>query len=92
MRRLLENGANTSFVNRSWTTAIPIERLVEDPARRLAALGGKPHPRIVHPRELYGPDRRNATGIDLRDPQALEALAASHERGVRARLRGGADA
>ena len=75
VRRLLENGANTSFVNQLMDAAIPIERLVEDPARRLAALGGTPHPKIVHPRDLYGPDRPNARGVDLRDPQALEALA-----------------
>ena len=75
VRRLLENGANTSFVNQLMDAAIPIERLVEDPASRLAALGGTPHPKIVHPRDLYGPDRPNARGVDLRDPQALEALA-----------------
>ena len=75
VRRLLENGANTSFVNQLMDAAIPIERLVEDPASRLAALGGTPHPKIVHPRDLYGPDRPNARGVDLRDPQVLEALA-----------------
>jgi RHH-type proline utilization regulon transcriptional repressor/proline dehydrogenase/delta 1-pyrroline-5-carboxylate dehydrogenase len=76
VRRLLENGANTSFVNQLLDPAIPLERLVEDPVRRLTALGGTPHPKIVHPRELYGPERRNAEGIDLRDPLALERLAA----------------
>jgi RHH-type proline utilization regulon transcriptional repressor/proline dehydrogenase/delta 1-pyrroline-5-carboxylate dehydrogenase len=75
VRRLLENGANTSFVNQLMDESIPIGRLVEHPARRLAALGGTPHPKIVHPSDLYGPDRRNAQGIDLRDPQALDTLA-----------------
>ncbi len=75
VRRLLENGANTSFVNQIMDDAIPIDSLVEDPARRLAALDAKPHPRIVPPRDLYGPARPNARGFDLRDPEALEALA-----------------
>jgi RHH-type transcriptional regulator, proline utilization regulon repressor / proline dehydrogenase / delta 1-pyrroline-5-carboxylate dehydrogenase len=75
VRRLLENGANTSFVNQIMDDAIPLERLVEDPVKRLAELGGKPHPKIVHPRDLYGPARPNAKGIDLRDPLALERLA-----------------
>jgi RHH-type transcriptional regulator, proline utilization regulon repressor / proline dehydrogenase / delta 1-pyrroline-5-carboxylate dehydrogenase len=75
VRRLLENGANTSFVNQIMDEAIPIERLVEHPVKRLAELGGKPHPKIVHPRDLYGQDRPNAKGIDLRDPLELERLA-----------------
>jgi RHH-type proline utilization regulon transcriptional repressor/proline dehydrogenase/delta 1-pyrroline-5-carboxylate dehydrogenase len=75
VRRLLENGANTSFVNQIMDDAIPLERLVEDPVKRLAELGGRPHPKIVHPRDLYGPARPNAKGIDLRDPRALERLA-----------------
>ena len=75
VRRLLENGANTSFVNQLMDESIPIERLVEDPVRRLAGLGGTPHPSIVPPRELYGPERPNAKGVDLRDPQVLDDLA-----------------
>ena len=75
VRRLLENGANTSFVNRIMDDAIPIETLVEDPALRLATLRRKPHPSIVRPGEIYGPDRQNSKGIDLRDPEVLERLA-----------------
>lgn len=75
VRRLLENGANTSFVNQIMDDAIPIETLIEDPAPRLAALACKPHPKIVAPRDLYGAARPNAEGIDLRDPPVLERLA-----------------
>jgi RHH-type transcriptional regulator, proline utilization regulon repressor / proline dehydrogenase / delta 1-pyrroline-5-carboxylate dehydrogenase len=75
VRRLLENGANTSFVNRIMDDAVPIEDLVEDPALRLAGLERKPHPRIVRPGEIYGPDRRNSKGPNLRDPSELERLA-----------------
>jgi RHH-type proline utilization regulon transcriptional repressor/proline dehydrogenase/delta 1-pyrroline-5-carboxylate dehydrogenase len=75
VRRLLENGANTSFVNRLVDEEAPIEEIVADPIARLAALPQKPHPRIPLPRDLYGPGRRNARGIDLSDPLRLSALA-----------------
>ncbi len=75
VRRLLENGANSSFVNQIMDDTIAIDSLVEDPVQRLAGLAVKPHPKIVHPDKLYGPDRANARGVDLSDPQALEQLA-----------------
>ncbi|HLI20387.1 MAG TPA: bifunctional proline dehydrogenase/L-glutamate gamma-semialdehyde dehydrogenase PutA, partial [Stellaceae bacterium] len=74
VRRLLENGANTSFVNRLIDERAPVEALIADPVARLKALKAKPHPRIKLPRELY-PDRRNSRGIDLSDPTRLLALA-----------------
>ncbi len=74
VRRLLENGANTSFVNRLVDEEAPIEEIVADPATRLAELKVKPHPRIVLPRDLYGAERKNARGLDLADPTALAAL------------------
>jgi RHH-type proline utilization regulon transcriptional repressor/proline dehydrogenase/delta 1-pyrroline-5-carboxylate dehydrogenase len=75
VRRLLENGANTSFVNRILDEEVPLEALIEDPAAALARLEPKPHPRIPLPADLYGPDRRNARGIDLRDPAVIDRLA-----------------
>jgi RHH-type proline utilization regulon transcriptional repressor/proline dehydrogenase/delta 1-pyrroline-5-carboxylate dehydrogenase len=74
VRRLLENGANTSFVNRIVDDRQPIEEIIADPIARLAQLPVKPHPRIPLPRELYGPERQNARGLDLNDPTALTAL------------------
>jgi RHH-type proline utilization regulon transcriptional repressor/proline dehydrogenase/delta 1-pyrroline-5-carboxylate dehydrogenase len=74
VRRLLENGANTSFVNRIVDDRQPIEEIIADPIARLAQLPVKPHPRIAQPRDLYGPARRNAEGLDLNDPTALTAL------------------
>ena len=71
VRRLLENGANTSFVNRVVDPAVTIDDLIADPASSVAATGGTPHPRIPLPRDLYG-DRRNSSGLDLAD----EAVAA----------------
>jgi RHH-type proline utilization regulon transcriptional repressor/proline dehydrogenase/delta 1-pyrroline-5-carboxylate dehydrogenase len=75
VRRLLENGANSSFVNRILDPAIPIETLVEDPALRLARLEPKPNPKIPLPRVLYGAGRVNSRGIDLADPEELAGLA-----------------
>jgi RHH-type proline utilization regulon transcriptional repressor/proline dehydrogenase/delta 1-pyrroline-5-carboxylate dehydrogenase len=75
VRRLLENGANTSFVNRLVDEKSEISEIVADPIARLAALSAKPHPRIPLPRDLYGAERRNARGLDLSDPARLERLA-----------------
>ncbi len=74
VRRLLENGANTSFVNRITDDRQPIDEIIADPVARLAGLAVKPHPRIPLPADLYGPARRNSAGLDLDDPAALTAL------------------
>ena len=74
VRRLLENGANTSFVNRILDDRQPIDEIVADPVARLAGLAPKPHPRIPLPADLYLPARRNSRGIDLADPPALTVL------------------
>ncbi len=77
VRRLLENGANTSFVNRLADEKLPVADIVADPVLRAQALRSKPHPGIPRPTDLYGPSRRNARGLDLADPRALEKLAAA---------------
>ena len=74
VRRLLENGANTSFVNRIIDEQSPIEDIVADPLQKSAALAGEPHPRIPLPRDLYRPERANAGGVDLSDPLVTAAL------------------
>ena len=74
VRRLLENGANTSFVNRIVDQRAPIDDLVADPVAALARLATKPHPRIPLPRDLFQPTRRNSEGIDLADPPAQAEL------------------
>jgi RHH-type proline utilization regulon transcriptional repressor/proline dehydrogenase/delta 1-pyrroline-5-carboxylate dehydrogenase len=76
VRRLLENGANTSFVNRIQDEKLPIEEIIADPIERARSLSYVPHPRIPQPRDLYGGDRVNAKGVDLSDRARLEALAA----------------
>jgi RHH-type proline utilization regulon transcriptional repressor/proline dehydrogenase/delta 1-pyrroline-5-carboxylate dehydrogenase len=89
VRRLLENGANSSFVNRIGDPAVAIGELTADPAAQVLAMPvpGAPHEQIALPAALYGA-RRNAAGLDLSDEATLgtlgEALAASAAREWRA--------
>ena len=83
VRRLLENGANSSFVNRLADDALPVSAIIADPVARTAALEVKPHPRICLPVDLYAPERRAARGIDLTDPRALGPLAEAMEDAAR---------
>jgi RHH-type proline utilization regulon transcriptional repressor/proline dehydrogenase/delta 1-pyrroline-5-carboxylate dehydrogenase len=76
VRRLLENGANSSFVNQIVDPDVPLDRLVEDPVTAAKPLGGSPHPRVPMPADLY-PDRRNSRGIDLTNELALAELEAA---------------
>lgn len=73
VRRLLENGANASFVHRIADAKLPIEQVIQDPVALVTAQGQAAHPRIVLPEELYGPGRPNARGLDLNDPLTLAA-------------------
>ena len=77
VRRLLENGANTSFVNRIVDKAAPVDDIIADPCERTARVGAKPHPRIPLPARLFGDERENSRGLDLGDPAALRAFAAT---------------
>jgi len=74
VRRLLENGANTSFVNRIADEQTPVEEIVRDPVAEADELDQKAHPYIPPPRLLYGPSRLNARGVNLADPIAFAAL------------------
>jgi len=76
VRRLLENGANTSFVNRIVDEKAPVAELVADPVAQVAALESVPHPGIALPAEMFGDERRNSLGVNLSDPGALALLAA----------------
>lgn len=80
VRRLLENGANTSFVNRLVDDRTPIDTIVADPVERLSAHAVKRHPHIPLPRDIYDPQRLNARGIDLTDSRTLEDLDRAMER------------
>jgi RHH-type proline utilization regulon transcriptional repressor/proline dehydrogenase/delta 1-pyrroline-5-carboxylate dehydrogenase len=79
VRRLLENGANTSFVNRFMDEEVPVAEIVRDPIAEVERLDTYPHPRLPVPEALYG-DRRNSTGLDLGNPAVLAELAAVASR------------
>jgi delta-1-pyrroline-5-carboxylate dehydrogenase (PutA C-terminal domain) len=74
VRRLLENGANSSFVNRIVDDKLPIDEIIADPITTLRRFEQIPHPRIPLPVELYGSERRNSVGVDLCDPHVLVRL------------------
>lgn len=73
VRRLLENGANSSFVNKLADDKTPIDKIVYDPTERIAALESKPHPRIPKPADIYG-KWENSLGIDLSNNLTLAAF------------------
>jgi RHH-type proline utilization regulon transcriptional repressor/proline dehydrogenase/delta 1-pyrroline-5-carboxylate dehydrogenase len=73
VRRLLENGANSSFVNRIADEQVSIDELVGDPVAELDRLTPKRNPKIVLPTDLFGA-RRNSAGVDLSDPLVREPL------------------
>ncbi|MFC4256935.1 bifunctional proline dehydrogenase/L-glutamate gamma-semialdehyde dehydrogenase PutA [Croceibacterium xixiisoli] len=75
VRRLLENGANSSFVNRMADAEVPVEELVGDPVAELAAITPRRNPAIPLPADIF-PGRRNSAGVDLADPLVREALLA----------------
>jgi RHH-type transcriptional regulator, proline utilization regulon repressor / proline dehydrogenase / delta 1-pyrroline-5-carboxylate dehydrogenase len=74
VRRLLENGANTSFVNRIIDEDVSIDDIIVDPVAKVRALTSKPHPQIPLPRDIYGAERKNSKGIDLTNHDELAML------------------
>ena len=76
VRRLLENGANTSFINRFMDEQVAVADIVRDPVAELERAEGVANPRIALPADLFA-DRRNSRGVDAGDPRALAALAAA---------------
>jgi RHH-type proline utilization regulon transcriptional repressor/proline dehydrogenase/delta 1-pyrroline-5-carboxylate dehydrogenase len=73
VRRLLENGANTSFVNRFMDEEVPVAEIVRDPISEIERLETYAHPRLPLPAALYS-DRRNSHGVDLGNPREVEAM------------------
>ncbi|MBV9696657.1 MAG: bifunctional proline dehydrogenase/L-glutamate gamma-semialdehyde dehydrogenase PutA, partial [Gammaproteobacteria bacterium] len=73
VRRLLENGANSSFVHQFLNPELPVEQVVRDPLTLLEAAKDTPS-RIREPAALYGPERANSAGEDFGDPATVAAL------------------
>ncbi|GIX34991.1 MAG: bifunctional protein PutA [Lysobacteraceae bacterium] len=83
VRRLLENGANTSFVNKITDPAVRPETLVTDPRRTVAGFESISHPKIPLPVALYGDGRKNSMGIHLANENELRRLGEAMNRAVR---------
>jgi RHH-type proline utilization regulon transcriptional repressor/proline dehydrogenase/delta 1-pyrroline-5-carboxylate dehydrogenase len=80
VRRLLENGSNTSFVNRIVNENEPIDAIVADPVRTVDAFETAAHPRIPQPVDIYQPERRNSMGVHLANGAVLDAMAQRMEQ------------
>ena len=74
VRRLLENGANSSFVHQLADERLSEDEILADPVEKIASVGGTRHPSIPLPVDLFGAGRRNSSGIDLSDREVLAGV------------------
>lgn len=74
VRRLLENGANSSFVNAIVDETKPVERLLEDPVEKIQRLATKYNQQITLPADLFAGERKNSQGLDLTDINEITPL------------------
>jgi RHH-type proline utilization regulon transcriptional repressor/proline dehydrogenase/delta 1-pyrroline-5-carboxylate dehydrogenase len=81
VRRLLENGANSSFVSVAADPDIPVTELLKRPADIVVRPEAARHPKLPLPRDLYGPERRNSRGVEFGNQGALDALLAEIRAG-----------
>ena len=80
VRRLLENGANSSFVNQIVDESVTAEEIARDPIAAVAGLGAEvANPTIAAPPDLFMPARRNAKGWDLTDPLTVAEIEAARQ-------------
>jgi len=77
VRRLLENGANSSFVHQLADENLTDQDLLADPVAKIEAVGGTRHPSIPLPEDLFAPERKNSEGLDLNDAPELKRIAAA---------------
>src|SRR5262245_32188932 len=74
VRRLLENGANSSFVSVAADPAVPVAEILRRPQHWIADASHARHSHIPLPRDLYAPARTNSAGVEFGDRASLEAL------------------
>jgi RHH-type transcriptional regulator, proline utilization regulon repressor / proline dehydrogenase / delta 1-pyrroline-5-carboxylate dehydrogenase len=84
VRRLLENGANTSFVNRLADDALPVEDIIADPVEVAEREREGRVALMPRPGEIYAPDRRNSRGVALYEPALRAALSQEIETALAA--------
>src|SRR4051812_47125623 len=76
VRRLLENGANSSFVSVAADPNVPVASLLRRPAEIIERPEAARHPRLPLPRDLFAPERRNSRGVEFGHRRSLEGLLA----------------
>ena len=76
VRRLLENGANSSFVSVAADPAVPVAQILKRPQDWIGAPARARHPHIPLPRDLFAPERSNSSGVEFGDRLALGELLA----------------
>ncbi|MBT8079823.1 MAG: bifunctional proline dehydrogenase/L-glutamate gamma-semialdehyde dehydrogenase PutA [Gammaproteobacteria bacterium] len=74
VRRLLENGANTSFVNRIIDSSVDVDEIVADPIEQARSHDFEPHPAIPQPPDIFMPERVNSASVNLADKLDAEPL------------------
>lgn len=101
VRRLLENGANTNFINRIADESTPLENLVVNPVERINNLANKPHPYIPLPKDIYQSnknpedhldtqaERLNSAGLDLSNVHTLNTLKTAMEEACKTSFESG---
>jgi len=77
VRRLLENGANSSFVMNAGDRSVPVERLLRAPAAIVGEPAAARHRALPRPPQLYGAVRKNSLGIEFGERAALAATLAA---------------
>ncbi len=82
VRRLLENGANSSFVSVAADPSVPIEDILRRPQSAITNARGARNKNIPLPRDLYRPERQNSAGIEFGERSSLEALLAEIRAGA----------
>jgi RHH-type transcriptional regulator, proline utilization regulon repressor / proline dehydrogenase / delta 1-pyrroline-5-carboxylate dehydrogenase len=82
VRRLLENGANSSFVSVAADKGVPIETILRRPQSQITDPSEARNRHIPLPRDLYRPERRNSAGVEFGDCAVLRALLAEVSAGT----------
>src|SRR5579863_5734749 len=84
VRRLLENGANSSFVSVAADPNVPIAEILRRPQSLIAGASAARNRKIPLPRDLYRPERQNSAGIEFGERASLDALLREVRAGTQA--------
>jgi RHH-type proline utilization regulon transcriptional repressor/proline dehydrogenase/delta 1-pyrroline-5-carboxylate dehydrogenase len=86
VRRLLENGANSSFISEAADPDVPVAHVLKSPAEIIGAPGYAHHPRLSLPKDIFIPERANSRGVEFGDRGSVDDLLLEVRRGSEAPL------